>query len=177
LAVNLKDTKNKKILSNLKHIDSRVFKNGFTYQDAIVVDLRPYAGKEIVLQIQNSFGGNLKPVQINVSEFYPADDKSLAKKGLDFVQEFIPQEFKLHKAYPNPFNPVTHIRFDLPRRSDAKLSVYNLKGQVVVELVNGAYEAGSYEVVFNAGGLASGVYIYHLQAGTFRKSGRMLLIK
>ncbi len=86
-------------------------------------------------------------------------------------------QYELSQNYPNPFNPVTHIRFGLPQRGDARLSVYNMKGQVVAELVNGTYDAGSYEVVFNASGLASGVYIYHLQAGSFRKSGRMLLIK
>jgi len=104
--------------------------------------------------------------------------ESLAKGIFSSVDNrHIPAQYELSQNYPNPFNPVTHIRFGLPQRSDAKLSVYNMKGQVVAELVNGIYDAGRYEVVFNAGGLASGVYIYHLQAGSFRKSGRMLLIK
>lgn len=85
--------------------------------------------------------------------------------------------FRLYENYPNPFNPSTKIRFDLPRSGAAELSVYDILGKKVKEIFKGYREAGSYETVFEAAGLTSGVYIYVLKSGEMRASGRMLLLK
>lgn len=89
----------------------------------------------------------------------------------------VPGEFNLGQNYPNPFNPVTQIRFDLPRDAEVRLDVYTVTGQRVATLVNGHRPAGSYTVAFDASRLASGVYIYRIQAGSFISSRQMTFIK
>ena len=88
-----------------------------------------------------------------------------------------PESFELSQNYPNPFNPSTDIRFQVPAVGNVKLAVYDLLGREVAVLVNEKKESGSYQVTFNANNLASGVYMYRLQAGSFVEARKMLLIK
>ncbi len=74
-----------------------------------------------------------------------------------------PDKFTLDQNYPNPFNPETVIKFELPKSSKIILTVYNILGQKVKELVNGNYNEGTYEVKFNADNLTSGIYFYELR--------------
>ncbi len=81
------------------------------------------------------------------------------------VKTPIPREYALEQAYPNPFNPATTIRYQLPEASAVSLKVYNLLGQVVGTLKDGEVENGGYHaVIWNAGALASGMYFYRLDA-------------
>jgi hypothetical protein len=89
----------------------------------------------------------------------------------------VASEFVLDQNYPNPFNPATTIRYNLPHKSQVLLTVYNTLGQQVATLVQGQQEAGSYEVTFNGSALASGVYFYRLEAGSFVGTKRLLLLK
>jgi len=90
----------------------------------------------------------------------------------------IPTKYGLYQNYPNPFNPSTTIKFDVPERADVTLSVYNILGQLVTTLVNNQnYAAGTHSVSFDASRLASGIYLYKLEAGSVRISKKMLLIK
>ncbi len=90
----------------------------------------------------------------------------------------IPTRFSLKQNYPNPFNPTTTIRFGLPSEAIVYLEVYNMLGQRVATLKSGEYyAAGTYEVVFNAKDLPSGVYVYRFIAGYYVESHRMLLTK
>lgn len=88
-----------------------------------------------------------------------------------------PQEFKLDQNYPNPFNPSTVIRYQLPVNSRVSLKVFDLLGREIATLVNDQLAAGQHEVTFNATHLASGLYIYRLQAGDHIQTRKMLLIK
>jgi photosystem II stability/assembly factor-like uncharacterized protein len=92
-------------------------------------------------------------------------------------KEDIPTEFALRQNYPNPFNPSTTIKFSLPQRSEIKLTLYNMLGQKIDEIFNRVMEAGTYEYLYDAGGLSSGVYIYVLEAGDLRLSKKMILLK
>jgi len=85
--------------------------------------------------------------------------------------------FQLSQNYPNPFNPSTNISFTLGASSSVKLEVYNLLGQKVATVVNGFLFAGSHTYQFDASKLASGVYIYRLEAGSFTKTMKMVLMK
>jgi len=76
----------------------------------------------------------------------------------------IPEDFLLSQNYPNPFNPSTKIKFALPEKANVKLSIYNLLGEKVAELVDGEMDAGYHETQWHANGFASGVYFYRLQA-------------
>lgn len=88
-----------------------------------------------------------------------------------------PQEFKLDQNYPNPFNPSTVIRYQLPVNSTVSLKVFDLLGREVATLVNDQLSSGQHEVSFNATHLASGLYIYQLQAGEHTQTSKMLLVK
>ena len=88
-----------------------------------------------------------------------------------------PTSFSLEQNYPNPFNPSTQISFTVPSRSHVTLTVFNLLGMQVAELVNGEKEAGRYSVQFNGNNLASGVYFYRLHAGNFLQTKKMVLLK
>ena len=85
--------------------------------------------------------------------------------------------FSLEQNYPNPFNPTTVIKFSLPLTSKVNLSVYNSLGELVNVLAYGEYEAGEYERVFDASGLASGIYIYVLRADDVILKQKMILMK
>lgn len=89
----------------------------------------------------------------------------------------MPTKFELDQNYPNPFNPVTTISFSLPEAVKVSLTVYNLLGQQVAELVNELKEAGEYSVQFDAAELNSGVYIYKITAGNFSETRKMMLLK
>jgi 5'-nucleotidase / UDP-sugar diphosphatase len=84
---------------------------------------------------------------------------------------------KLLGNYPNPFNPSTVISFSIPKDMHVSLIVYNSLGQEIVTLVSGEKNAGTYNVRWDAGSVASGVYFYRLQAGAETRSGKMFLIK
>jgi photosystem II stability/assembly factor-like uncharacterized protein len=89
----------------------------------------------------------------------------------------IPKAFRLYDNYPNPFNPVTKIKFDLPVNSMVRLKVFDITGREVANLINGEVKAGTYEYQFNAGNLSSGMYFYKIETGSFTDVKRMVLIK
>lgn len=88
-----------------------------------------------------------------------------------------PGNFKLNPNYPNPFNPGTVISFDLPLASNVKIMVYDITGRLIETLIDSRMGAGAHFVDFNANNLSSGVYIYEIQAGSFRDVRKMTLIK
>jgi hypothetical protein len=101
--------------------------------------------------------------------------------------KLLPNKFALEQNFPNPFNPVTSIRFSIPKEVQVNLSVYNILGEQVKELKNEIMKPGYYEVKFsaeggsasggNAAALASGVYFYRIKAGDFVQTKKMLLLK
>jgi aminopeptidase N len=88
-----------------------------------------------------------------------------------------PREFSLSQNYPNPFNPATVISYGLPERSHVRLTVFNLLGQLVAVVDEGTRDAGYYDVRFNGSTLASGVYLYRLEAGQFVQTRKLVLMK
>ena len=89
----------------------------------------------------------------------------------------VPSDYSLSEAYPNPFNPAVHIGYSLPERAQVELIVYDVSGREVTSLVKGWKDAGSYQVTFDGGGMASGVYFYRLKAGDFSEVKKMVLVK
>ena len=89
----------------------------------------------------------------------------------------LPEKSTLYRNYPNPFNPVTTINYELSKKSYIKLTIYSLNGQRIKTLVNKAQSAGSYSVLFDGSNLSSGIYLCNLQTENTNITQRMLLIK
>ena len=85
--------------------------------------------------------------------------------------------YSLYENYPNPFNPSTTIRYDLPGRGNIKLSIYNLMGEIVAILIDDMQAEGSHKVEWNAVNYSSGIYFYRLQSGDFVLTRKMVLLK
>ncbi len=100
-------------------------------------------------------------------------------KGFAGVSEEprLPNQPVLYQNFPNPFNPSTSIRFDLPQKAHVLLAVYNLLGQRVVTLLQGEKEAGHHELKFDASRLSSGVYFYRIQAGDFGQTRKFVILR
>jgi subtilisin family serine protease len=89
----------------------------------------------------------------------------------------VPALFRLYQNYPNPFNPSTVLAFDMPKEGFASLKIYNSIGQEVAVLIDGIVKAGSYQKVFNASALPSGIYFYKFVTDGFSDVRKMSLIK
>lgn len=93
------------------------------------------------------------------------------------VDQALPTTPSLSQNYPNPFNPSTTIGFDLPHTGRFKLAVYNLRGELVSQLVDGELAAGSHRIKFDASGLASGIYFYRLESEGFAATRKLAVIR
>jgi len=94
----------------------------------------------------------------------------------------IPEVFALHQNYPNPFNPVTSLRYDLPEDGFVNITIYDMMGRIVRSLVNSKQAAGYHSIKWNATNnknepVSAGLYLYTIQAGEFRKTRKMVLLK
>jgi hypothetical protein len=89
----------------------------------------------------------------------------------------IPGSYSLSQKFPNPFNPATTIKYIIAKEGFVSLTIFDITGRTVANLVNQNQKPGEHEVEFNAGGFASGVYFYKLQSGTFTSTKKMILVK
>ena len=104
-------------------------------------------------------------------------DGSEVITSVDENQHDTPARFTLEQNYPNPVNPSTTIRYELPKASHVMLTVYDVLGREVATLVNDVEEPGYKSVQFDASRLSSGVYFYRLQAGDFAQTMKLVLMK
>jgi PKD repeat protein len=105
------------------------------------------------------------------------DSEASANRSVKIVvASATPTQFALHQNHPNPFNPETIIRFDLPHTTWVRLTVYNLVGQSVASLVDQVMEKGNHEVVWRPAGPPAGIYIYRLESDGFEEARKMLLL-
>ncbi|MBD3235067.1 MAG: T9SS type A sorting domain-containing protein [candidate division Zixibacteria bacterium] len=95
----------------------------------------------------------------------------------DTAEADVPATFSISGNYPNPFNANTAIGFSLAKPDQVKVSIYNLKGQILETIANRYFEAGNHKVVWNAQNYASGIYFYRLDAGDFVETRKMVLIR
>ncbi len=103
--------------------------------------------------------------------------QSMAKESGSNVASILPTEFKLEQNYPNPFNPSTTINYSVAEQGPVNLEIYNIVGQKVATLVNANQPVGNYSVKFDAGKLASGIYLYRIITNNYVKTMKMSLIK
>jgi len=94
----------------------------------------------------------------------------------------LPIEFALKQNYPNPFNPITTIVYDVPKESHITLTVYDLMGRVVKELVSDRINAGTHHIIWNGTdaygqSVASGMYLYRLKSDNYIKTKKLVMLK
>ncbi len=97
--------------------------------------------------------------------------------SVDEIPGGIPNTYSLEQNYPNPFNPTTTIRFSIPEAGLVSLSIYNLLGEKVGEVLNQELVTGSYEFTYDASSLSSGIYFYTIKTANFTSTKKMLLLK
>ncbi len=136
----------------------------------------------IVNDLPNYFNGTIDDIRIYNRSLTPDEIDSLYHEGgwVTSTKNKIPKmllQFRLNQNYPNPFNPSTTIEFDLLKTSEVTLKIFNLLGEEVATLVSDRLNVGSYSYEWEASQLASGVYLYRLEAGEFIEIRKMLLLR
>ncbi len=102
--------------------------------------------------------------------------------GIVDINTQVPKDFSLAQNYPNPFNPSTTIQYDLPKGENVKLKVYDILGREVATLVDAFQDAGTYKAQWNGRNnndeaLASGIYLYSFEAGSYKSVKKMIYLK
>jgi hypothetical protein len=97
--------------------------------------------------------------------------------GIENIESELPNDFSLSQNYPNPFNPATNIKFSIPVSSNVKITVFDVQGKLVDELVNKEMNPGVYVVDWDASALSSGTYFYTIRTESFTETKKMILIK
>jgi len=114
----------------------------------------------------------------NVVEYH--DKISIAVQAVE--EPSGPDEFALHPAYPNPFNPVTNIKFDIPKDSQVTVTIFNEMGNLIRVLTNDAYKAGQHSLQWDSKNnhgqrVCASVYLYHIATDNYQKTMKMVLLK
>jgi photosystem II stability/assembly factor-like uncharacterized protein len=153
-------------------------------QPALPATISPLGSMRVGIRFTPNKNGILQDSLVFISNATNAPRTNVFLRGtgtgatsVDPTRE-MPKAFALEQNYPNPFNPATTIRYALAHRSPVLLTVYNTLGQQVAVLSQGQQQdAGSYELKFDGSNLASGVYFYRLQAGSYVNTRKLLLLR
>ena len=141
----------------------------------------------VSLFIASSFTDESFDVTINkyrINESDPVEDVvvTFTNSALGIDENTIPTVYALHQNYPNPFNPTTQVKYDLPETGDVQIMIYDLMGRKVRTLINSEQNAGFKTLQWNATNdrnepVSAGLYLYTIQAGEFRQTKKMVLLK
>ncbi len=116
--------------------------------------------------------------QNGTTRTYKAGDVvKITSSNITLFSTVIPESYDLSQNYPNPFNPATTIAFTIPQTEFVTLSVYNMLGEKVTDLVSKKLEAGTHRINFRLDNLSSGTYLYKITAGEFSQAKKMVLLK
>lgn len=115
-------------------------------------------------------------------QFYDIEGVLLSKGTQSIEVKPVPQEFALHSNYPNPFNPITKINYDIANESFVRFTIFDILGREVITLINQQQAAGYYSINWNAKDMfgvsvPAGIYFYQLQTKEFSKTRKMMLLK
>jgi len=138
-------------------------------------------GEILVIDMSGRIDGEDKLISV---EYLVFRDKTISTGQLSNEERSkkYPQKFGLNHSYPNPFNPVTTITYDLPKNTSVNLSVYDIKGSRIATLINASEEGGHKKTIWNGTddfgrSVSAGVYLCRMEAGKFKKTRKMLLLK
>jgi len=126
----------------------------------------------------STINSQFENIQMKINALNLISEKIINKEKNVFSQmRMKPEGYSLSQNYPNPFNPTTKISYGIPKEGFVTLKIYDILGKEVMTLVNGNMQAGYYDAEFSGNNLASGLYFYKLESGSFKETKRMLLIK
>ncbi len=118
----------------------------------------------------------------NESDFSEAASIQITSTSDKKEKKAIPKSFYINQNYPNPFNPTTFISYGLPEDAYVKITIYNIRGQEILHIVNRQQYAGKYNIAWNGfdhsgNQMASGLYLYEMHAGNYREIHKMILMR
>jgi parallel beta-helix repeat protein len=143
------------------------------------------------IKAENNFWGTMIQDSVEAHIFHQPDSSALGfvdylplwlPTGIIQVNSSLPSGFKLHNAYPNPFNPETRLKFDVPTNAESQMTkvriiIYDMRGRVVETLLDNLLRAGTYEISWEASRFPSGVYFCKLSVNGFSAAGKLVLLK
>ena len=135
---------------------------------------------ELELGIDLNNDGNFSDMRILENVSLESNASFVVRVGIGVLKvtdQIVPLSFALYQNYPNPFNPSTSIQYDLPERAHVNLVIYSLLGRQIITLVDQTQEPGHKSVIWDASNVSSGIYIYHIEAGSFTQTRKMVLLK
>ena len=173
----LNDTQVDVQLKDNSHIkQNSYFQNGITRYLAYSMFNQPFDGRTTEILIQSAGKLNMNDIQIIVADINGDALNVSHSQGSQNYQSG-PHSFEISKLYPNPFNPSTEVSFSIPTDNHVRLSIYNVQGQEIDVIFEGAQSVGQHSYTWNASNFPSGVYYIRLQAGNMVTSQKALLIK
>ena len=112
----------------------------------------------------------------------PTPGSTNSSLGMEVSELALPERFTLYQNYPNPFNPITIIRYDLPKDTFVKVTIYDILGNVIKNLVNRSQHSGNNSIQWNATNnigqpVSAGLYLYTIEAAQFGQTKKMVLLK
>jgi hypothetical protein len=137
-------------------------------------NLSQWAGQKIYIGFRYNMNILIDGLWCNIDDLFIGNRSPI---GIKPIGSNVPKSYALRQNYPNPFNPTTNIEFDLPKGENVKITLFNSVGQDVTTILNEFKAAGSYKIDFNASNLPSGAYYYTINAGDFRQTKKMVLVK
>jgi hypothetical protein len=132
--------------------------------------------------VSTLFDNQLCPPYPECIEDYVGEQDTTNCEQVSIIDETLPITYNLYNAYPNPFNPVTTLHYDLPEDAMVNITIYDMMGRIVSNLVSSQQNAGYKSIQWNATNnivqpVAAGVYLYSIEAGEFRQTKKMILLK
>ena len=180
------DKSNNSVLATIKNFEfSQINDTTFILNDAYSLDLKPYESRLISLRMNHVYNLFANPGQtsLRIAKIAPPSVQSLPKENkLSSSAELIPIEFSLTQNYPNPFNPMTNITYNLPEEAMVSLFIYDITGRQIKALTSSRYPAGTHQIQWDGrddfgNAVATGIYVYRIQAGNYVQSKKMMLLK
>ncbi len=186
LGLRIKNGQGNRVLKQLRTYLSNIFSTDSTFviSDTLAVNLNEFRGKSIFIEGSIFFGNEQHHAQ--AAEVYDLRNQNNNKHSSPAteatLQTILPDRYTLGHNFPDPFNPVTTITYDLPSESQVKIQVFDIQGKLVTTLVNQKMTAGRHHVRWQAiddsgNKMASGVYLYRMTAGNFIDTRKMVLLR
>lgn len=166
------------------YVDNPTVNNVTTFSNKTFV-MEPFSSDTLMVHYTHIFNNVSSEIKVIYNGVIPVEipfEASFDPVSVSENSSVVPEKYELRQNFPNPFNPSTTIAFDLPKSGFTRLSVYNIQGQLVKELVNSNLDADYHKVSWDGTDSAgrkvsSGIYLYKLQSGNFVQTNKMIMLK